>query len=535
MIRPTLIIISVALAASLLVAVRRDAALGSSCSGYYNDWTPPSTIRIYHNNPEWGATYTVWTRDFKTYVKESLAREWIASWPMSSLQAGAVAVRNFGWWWVNGGPNGQPKGWVGGQCYDVVSTVGSQVWGPGYPPDFSSANITAVNEAVDSVWNARLSWNDGTPANGRLFETTYKSGIPFTEACGQFNGGAAPGYDMSQWGTKACGDANVQWERMHQLYYFSYPLVSLDEAASATGWSGVGNNLYVAALGRDAAPWYKYYSYSSNTWSLWSSLGGVCTAGPPAIAGVDVYISIYVMCRGTEGSIWYRQFNGSSWGNWASLGGDFQSGPAATAYYQNGQGWHLQVYALGRDGQIWEKYYNFSTGQWFPGPTTWQAQGGGCTAAPGAMGRSPDLMIFCRGTDNAVWYKRWNGSSWAGWFFLGGAAVGGPAATFNNQSYYEVLHTGTDAVVYRNEFSASSGLWTGWTSLGGINTSMPGTGNVQTSPNRFYAVARGRDDQYGDVWLGSLVWVRVGPDTFGRTGVASERRPSYRGSSALRG
>jgi hypothetical protein len=67
----------------------------TSCSGYYSDVTPPPTIRIYDV-----LSGTIVVRDFKTYVKEVLPNEWIPSWGSQSLQSGAMAVRNFGWWWV---------------------------------------------------------------------------------------------------------------------------------------------------------------------------------------------------------------------------------------------------------------------------------------------------------------------------------------------------------------------------------------------------------------------------------------------------
>jgi peptidoglycan hydrolase-like amidase len=98
----------------------------ASCTGYYSDTTPPSTIRVYHNNPLKGGDYQIYTRDFKTYVKESLPLEWSVGWQQASLQSGALAVKTFAWNWVNNGPGGS----VGGQCYDVDSTTAFQVWAP---------------------------------------------------------------------------------------------------------------------------------------------------------------------------------------------------------------------------------------------------------------------------------------------------------------------------------------------------------------------------------------------------------------------
>jgi len=135
-------------------------AVTASCSGYYSDVTPPPTIRILYNNQ-------VWTRDFKTYVKEVLPREWVVGWKLESLQAGAMAVRNYGWYAVNHGP----RGWHNGECFDVYSTTADQVWAPG------GTNVR-TDEAVDSIWAAGRMTRGGI-----VFPAYYKSGLS-SDTCG---------------------------------------------------------------------------------------------------------------------------------------------------------------------------------------------------------------------------------------------------------------------------------------------------------------------------------------------------------------
>jgi len=96
-----LLFTSLVMLAVFLVSSDPPPASASPCSGYYSAVSPPTTIRIYHNNPNRGADYQLYTRDFKTYVKESLPWEWDPDWLDPSLQAGAMSVRNYAWFWVN--------------------------------------------------------------------------------------------------------------------------------------------------------------------------------------------------------------------------------------------------------------------------------------------------------------------------------------------------------------------------------------------------------------------------------------------------
>jgi len=91
---------------------------------------------------------------------------------------------------------------------------------------------------------------------------------------------------------------------------------------------------------------------------------------------------------GQRRAIWFKYWNGSVWSAWAPVpgGSGFQSGPAATAYRPPGAGgtWHLQVYALGWDGGMYEQLYDFGTMSWWP---SWNPVGGAWTSAPAALGR----------------------------------------------------------------------------------------------------------------------------------------------------
>ena len=150
----------------------------STCTGWFNASTPPSTIRVYRTNL--GRVDTV---DFKTYVKVAMAHEWPSSWPTEALRAGAVAVKQYGWYYAmhyRGGTS------ASGDCFDVVDNSNDQVYSPeSYQPTASQV------AAVDDTWSRYVT------KNGILFLTGYRPG---TKVCGA----DVDGYHLSQWGTNRC-------------------------------------------------------------------------------------------------------------------------------------------------------------------------------------------------------------------------------------------------------------------------------------------------------------------------------------------
>jgi hypothetical protein len=77
---------------------------------------------------------------------------------------------------------------------------------------------------------------------------------------------------------------------------------------------------------------------------------------------------------------------------------------------------------------------------------------------------SNSLNLFAKGTDGALWWKYWNGTSWAGWQSLGGKLTSSPAATSPANGVIDVVVRGGDNGLWEN--SNYSGSWSGWTSIG---------------------------------------------------------------------
>ena len=75
------------------------------------------------------------------------------------------------------------------------------------------------------------------------------------------------------------------------------------------------------------------------------------------------------------------------------------------------------------------------------------------------------LDLFVRGTDNALWYKYWTGTTWTAATSLGGVLTSSPAATSPGNGTIDVFVRGTDNGLWEKTYN---GVWFGWTSIGGI-------------------------------------------------------------------
>ncbi len=217
--------------------------------------------------------------------------------------------------------------------------------------------------------------------------------------------------------------------------------------------------LAVFGRGTDNALWWIRQA-ASGTWSSWQSLGGVITSQPGAVAGVTAGPGpVAAFARGTDGALWYRaQATGGSWSAWHSLGGKLLSGTGPAAVNADGG---LAVAVTGTDHHVWlfgpmgMQVYGFLD---FGGQTNSTP---GITNLPGIM--SPQLVVFARGTDNALWYKQsiLPIGNPGGWTSLGGRLTSGPAAATvpGGKTYVFVL--GTDNLPWmRNGTWPSLGAWT---------------------------------------------------------------------------
>ncbi len=154
--------------------------------------TPPATIRVYRTSLR-----VVQVVDFKFYCKHVLPSEWLTSWPVESLRAGAIAVKEYAWYYVSKGGKWPSLG------ADVQDGSNDQ-W---YDPNRSDPRTDA---AVDHTWSSYLLKNDA------LFAVTY---------CGDKSLDAnyrCPTHPsrMSQWGTYYLArDKGWNWQQIIHHYW----------------------------------------------------------------------------------------------------------------------------------------------------------------------------------------------------------------------------------------------------------------------------------------------------------------------------
>ncbi len=74
--------------------------------------------------------------------------------------------------------------------------------------------------------------------------------------------------------------------------------------------------------------------------------------------------------------------------------------------------------------------------------------------------------MVCRGTDNAMYHKWWDGSSWSGFENLGGQLTSAPTICSWASNRLDCFARGTDNQLHHKWWDGSS--WSQWETLGGI-------------------------------------------------------------------
>jgi hypothetical protein len=160
---------------------------------------------------------------------------------------------------------------------------------------------------------------------------------------------------------------------------------------------GVGNQLLHRSYTTDAG------------WAAWADLGGQLLDAPavvsPSPGSLHVYIHgvpspTWILPAGmTRDGISHLSGDGSRWGAWEYLGGSMASAPAACSSGPDRE----DVFARGRDDQLYHKGYNSSTG-W----GEWESLGGQLSDAPAVVANWGSSVIDCfiKGVDNHLW-QRW--------------------------------------------------------------------------------------------------------------------------------
>lgn len=130
---------------------------------------------------------------FVDYVRDVLPNEWIAVWPAASLEAGAVAAKQFAWY----NAFVRQKWRRYGYPFDLLDSTCDQVYKPG-------TAHPATDAAIATTWPLVLT------RNGTIFETGYRA---YDRQC------PATGNCMGQWGSKYRADVGHSSTQILLAYY----------------------------------------------------------------------------------------------------------------------------------------------------------------------------------------------------------------------------------------------------------------------------------------------------------------------------
>jgi spore germination protein YaaH len=252
-----------------------------------------------------------------------------------------------------------------------------------------------------------------------------------------------------------------------------------------------------------AAEWDTWWSsdfgcWREQNWDDTQSLGAKYdVVNQDNLRGVGLFTLDY---GGGSPELWAllaRKFTTTT--SWASLGGIVTSGPDASSWSAN----RTDVFVRGTDNGMWQKTWNGSS--W----SGWSPLGGILTADPGVASWGPNRIdVFVRGTDNAMWHKWGDGTTFYGWEAQGGYLTSGPDVASWAAGRLDVFVRGADNALWHKFWA---GGWSGWESLGGVLTSDPTA--VSWGPNRIDVFVRGTDNGLwrkawdGGRWTG---WEQLG-------------------------
>jgi hypothetical protein len=226
----------VALAASsVLSATAVPAAAGAavSCTRWTSSTNPPDTIKVLITR---GSPQRVATVPFRSYVRDVLPNEWQPGWRSAALQAGAVAAKQYAWYFAMNPGHG---GALNGACYDVTDNTSSQVYVAG-------SNKPTTDAAIDATWGMRL------VRNGGLFPASYQATLTANQAESCGSGLSRYPNVLSQWGSQNCAVAGKNVADILSTYYPNSQLVQAGTGSFA-GMTRTSSGTGYYLLSRDGA------------------------------------------------------------------------------------------------------------------------------------------------------------------------------------------------------------------------------------------------------------------------------------------
>ncbi len=177
-------------------AVEASSARSSGCSSWSSRTRPPATIRVFRLHRRGSSVPArVEVVPFRTYVARVMASgAWPAYLPRESLKVGAVAIKQYAWWFALHHQSGYR---LRGKCYDIRD--GDQYYK-------GAVHVSAkIGAAVEATWNVSLR------KSGRFFRSGWSGG-------GRGCGSSYDGWHLPENGVTACARKGWGWQRILRRY-----------------------------------------------------------------------------------------------------------------------------------------------------------------------------------------------------------------------------------------------------------------------------------------------------------------------------
>jgi hypothetical protein len=196
---------------------------------------------------------------------------------------------------------------------------------------------------------------------------------------------------------------------------------------------------------------------------------------------------------------------------WSSVGGIATSGVEASSWGST----RSDVFVRGTDNGLWQRTWNGTS--W----GNWQQLGGLLTSDAAAVSWGTNRIdVFVRGSDSQLYHRSSSGTTWSPWEALGGILTSGAAVSSWSAGRLDIFVRGTDNALWHKWWDTAG--WSGWENLGGILTSDPAA--ISWGTNRVDIFVRGTDNGlWQRSWNGTSwsSWTPLGGVLSSGPGVAS--------------
>ncbi len=186
-------------------------------------------------------------------------------------------------------------------------------------------------------------------------------------------------------------------------------------------------------------------TFLNGAWGAWTKMG-CCTVETVAAAWIGGKLTVFLTA--TDNTVWFSVFNGSTWPGFTKRNSTLITGGPTIVPW--GAGSDYRLYARGRAANDLLEFTSTT------GPTS---LAGGLADSPVAVTMNGQISVFARGTDNAIWLKKFNGTAWNAWVSLGLTAKTGLAATTRTNAV-DVFALDSAGSIKVNTFAQSN--WSGW-------------------------------------------------------------------------